>query len=58
MNTKLINEVAGLMDDLDKNSEGLDKKTLFEAVQLTEADYSEPVDGNTMIAELTAKGLL
>jgi len=54
--TKLITEVSALMEDIEKNSEGFDKKVLFEAVQAT--DFTDPVDGETLLEQLRKEGLL
>jgi hypothetical protein len=54
--TKLITEVSALMEDIEQNSEGFDKKVLFEAVNAT--DFSDPVSGDDLIAQLRKEGLL
>jgi uncharacterized protein (UPF0335 family) len=48
----LITKVFSLMEDIDKNSEGFDKKVLLQAMQLKEDDFSRPMTGEEMLKEL------
>jgi hypothetical protein len=54
----LIIEVSSLLEDIDKNSEGFDKKVLLQAVQLTEDDFSKPMTGGEMFEEWKELGIL
>ena len=53
---KLIESVSTLVEDIDKNAEGFDKAVLIEAVNTTE--FSNPVDGDTLLEQLRKEGLL
>lgn len=48
---KLIAQVS-LREAIDRDSEGLDKDLLFAALQVAEEDFSEPVDGATLLMQL------
>lgn len=52
----LIESVSTLVEDIDKNAEGFDKAVLIEAVNTTE--FSNPVDGDTLLEQLRKEGLL
>lgn len=43
--------------DLCGHAEGLDPVLLLEAMYLTDADFSEPVDGATLLRQLKEEGL-
>ena len=55
METPLIQQIA-LREDIEENNEGFDVEVLVEATQVTE--FSEPVDGATLLLELAAEGLV
>ena len=54
----MINDSKALADEIRIHAEGLDPNLLLEVTFLTDADFSEPVDGETLIASLRAEGLL
>ena len=41
----MINDSEALVGDIRSNAEGLDPNLLLEVTFLTDADFSEPVDG-------------
>jgi len=55
---KLLNEAHTLVDEIRRHSEGLDTEILCEAVMLSDEDFGEPADGETLIANLRNEGLL
>lgn len=54
----VINAGHALVDDIRNHAEGLDPNLLLEVTFLTDADFSDPVDGETLLAALRAEGLL
>lgn len=54
---KLIANVA-LKEEINRDSEGLDKDVLFEAAQLDESDFSEPLDAQALLLQLAEEGLV
>jgi hypothetical protein len=55
---EVLNEAHALVDDIQKHAEGLNGNLLLEVLALTDADFSEPMDGETLIATLRNEGLL
>lgn len=55
-NTTLVESVSTLVEDIEQHGEGLDVKVLIEAVNVTE--FSEPVDGDSLLKQLKEEGLL
>lgn len=55
---EVLNEAHALVDDIQKHAEGLDGNLLLGVLALTDADFSEPMDGETLIASLRNEGLL
>ena len=55
---KLLNEAHALVDEIRKHSGGLDAEILSEAMMLSDEDFGEPTDGETLIASLQNEGLL
>ncbi|QNA88871.1 hypothetical protein G4G28_10935 [Massilia sp. Dwa41.01b] len=53
-----LNEAHARVDDIRRHAEGLDPCLLLEVMMLTEADFSEPMDGESLIAALKNEGLL
>lgn len=53
-----LNSAHALVENIRAHSEGLDAELLLEAVMLKECDFSEAMDGETMIATLKSEGLL
>jgi hypothetical protein len=49
---ELLNEAYELVDDIQKHAQGLGGNLLSEVLALTDADFSEPMDGETLIAAL------
>ena len=49
---KLIAQVS-LREAIERDSEGLDKELLFRALQVQESDFSDPVDGATLLMQLS-----
>jgi hypothetical protein len=47
-----------LVEDICAHSEGLDAGLLLEAFMLDDSDFSETMDGETMLAALKSEGLL
>lgn len=41
------------MEDIDKNSEGFDKKVLLQVMQMTEDDFSMAMTADEMLKELS-----
>ena len=56
--TEIIKDAHSLVDEIRSTAEGLDPSILLEVTFLTDADYSEPVDGATLLASLRSEGLL
>lgn len=54
----MINESEALVYEIRTHAEGLDPNVVLEVTFLTDADFSEPVDGETLLASLRAEGLL
>ena len=54
----LINASEELFDDICHHAEGFDPELLLEVLLLTDADFTEPVDGDTLLAQLAAEGWL
>lgn len=54
----LINASEELADEIRRHAEGFDPGSLLEVLLLTDADFTEPVDGDTLLAQLAAEGLL
>ena len=52
---KLLEQVA-ILEDIERNNEGLDTKVLVEAVSVTE--FSEPVDAEILLVQLIHEGLI
>ena len=55
---QVVTDAKILVDDIRRNAEVLDPNLLLEVLFLTNADFSEPVDGDTLIAQLRSEGLL
>lgn len=47
-----------LVDDIRHHAESFDPELLLELLLLTDADFSEPVDGETLLAQLADEGFL
>lgn len=56
--SQLIERARRNVSDIRKNSERLDNMVLLEAVLLSKNELSEPVDGETLIADLRRSGLI
>jgi len=56
--TEVLNAAQAMVNDIRKHSEGLDPALLLEAMMLTEDDFGEPMDGETLIATLKSEGFL
>ena len=58
MDTKqnLIEQVSTMVEDIDQNAEGYDKRVVLEALNVK--DFSEPVDGEDLIDQLRKEGLI
>ena len=54
----IISDSQALVDDIRDHAEGVDPKLLLEVTFLSDADFSEPMDGETLLAALRAEGLL
>lgn len=54
---EVMNETHLLVDGIRKHAEGLDAELLLEVLMLTDADFSEPVNAATLIADLKRQGL-
>lgn len=54
----IIRDSHALVDDIRGHAEGMDPELLLEVTFLSDADFSEPMDGETLLAELRAEGLL
>jgi methylglyoxal synthase len=52
---EVLNEAYELVDDIQKHAKGLDGNLLLEVLALTDADFSEPMDGETLIAALRSE---
>lgn len=52
---KLLEQVA-IIEDIERNNEGLDTKVLVEAVSVTE--FTEPVDAEILLVQLVHEGLI
>lgn len=55
---QVVTDAKTLVDEIRHTAEGLDPNLLLEVVFLTDADFSEPVDGETLLAQLRSEGLL
>lgn len=55
---KLISDAYSIVEDIEKNSEGLDKNVLLEAVMIDEKYFSIPVDGETLLQQMKDEGLI
>jgi hypothetical protein len=55
---EVMNESHSLVDDIHKHAEGFDPEVLLEVVFLTNADFSEPMDAETMLASMQNDKLL
>jgi hypothetical protein len=53
-----LNNSHSLVEDIRAHSEGLDAELFLEALMLDDSDFSEAMDGETMIAALKSEGLL
>ncbi|MFC5512837.1 hypothetical protein ACFPOU_17175 [Massilia jejuensis] len=53
---EVLNEAHALVDDIQKHAERLDGNLLLEVQSLTDADFSEPMDGETLVATLRNEG--
>lgn len=53
-----VNHAHASVDDIRKHAEGFDPALLLEAAFLTDADFSEPMDAETMLASLKKDGLI
>jgi hypothetical protein len=53
-----LNNAHSLVEDIRAHSEGLDAELLLEVLMLKDSDFSEAMDGETMIAALKSGGLL
>ena len=53
-----LNAAHTLVKDIRSHSEGLDPNLLLEVLMLTDADFSEPMDGKTLLATMRKEGLL
>ena len=56
--TEIIKAAHSLVDEIRSTAEGLDPNILLEVTFLTDADFSEPVDGETFLESLRSEGLL
>jgi hypothetical protein len=56
--TQIFHDAMFLIDEIDKNAEGMDKTTLLEAVMLSGEAFSKPVDASVLIQQLKDEGLL
>ena len=56
--TEIIKDAHSLVDEIRSTAEGLDPNLLLEVTFLTDADFSEPMDGETFLASLRSEGLL
>jgi hypothetical protein len=54
---EVMNEAHLLVDGIHKHAEGLDAELLLEVLMVTDADFSEPVDAQTLIADMKKEGL-
>ena len=52
MNTTSLIQAIALVEDIQKNGEGLDAKVLIEAMNITEEDLSAPMSGEDLLLEL------
>ena len=52
----LLKHVSTLIEEVEKNEEGFNPSLLMEAISITE--FTEPVDGDTLLDQLRAEGLL
>lgn len=54
----LINDSEELVHDIRHHAEGFDPELLLEVLLLTDADFTEPVEGETLLAQLADEGYL
>ena len=55
---EVLNEAHALVDDIQKHAEGFDGNLLLEVLALTDADFSEPMDAETLVAALKNEGYM
>ena len=55
---QVLNEAHALVDEIRQRAEGLDSVLLLEVYSLTDADFTEPMDAEALLASLRSDGLL